>query len=268
LRKKYLSWIIIVIFCVVFINLPRIRDNFLISGIRTALVSMVYPVQYVTHAALTAVIGRAANLVQLFGAVGENAKLKQTVAELKARTAAYDSLAAENAELKRALGFYSRDLHGYRLQPARVVGSGGSNLFAALLIDRGTRHGLTRDSVVVSELGLVGRVDEVFPYVARVQLVTDPGLLISVQDARSRDFGVAVGCAQNRIRLQYIPSASDIRVGDSIVTGGRGDIFPAGILIGKVGKADKNNYDLFQTISVVPAVDPAKLDVVFVVRSN
>ncbi|MFA5876658.1 MAG: rod shape-determining protein MreC, partial [Candidatus Margulisiibacteriota bacterium] len=161
--KKYLTYVLIIVFCIVFINLPRIRDNFLISGFRSALISVVYPVQYVAQATLAATFGRAANLAQLFGAASENSKLKQTVSELKARSAAYDSLAAENTELRQALGFYSRNQYGYRLQSCRIVAGGASNLFSALLIDRGARSGLVRDLAVVSENGLVGKIDEVFP---------------------------------------------------------------------------------------------------------
>jgi rod shape-determining protein MreC len=61
----------------------------------------------------------------------------------------------------------------------------------------------------------------------------------------------------------------DVEVGDRIITSGTDRIFPKGLLIGKVSSVTEGSIsDLFQEITVTPAVDLKKIEEVVVLVTN
>jgi rod shape-determining protein MreC len=75
---------------------------------------------------------------------------------------------------------------------------------------------------------------------------------------------VVVGLGEARLRLDYVSSAADVVVGDTVVTSGVDGIYPKGLVIGKVDSIDKSGG----AIGVVPAVDFSALEQVLVVLST
>ncbi|PYQ86520.1 MAG: hypothetical protein DMG03_06885 [Acidobacteria bacterium] len=81
---------------------------------------------------------------------------------------------------------------------------------------------------------------------------------------RSRAQGVVVGSGEDRLRMENVSEASDIVVGDIVVTSGIEGIYPKGFIIGRVDTVEKNGPS-YRTITVKPAVDFASLEEVLVV---
>jgi rod shape-determining protein MreC len=77
--------------------------------------------------------------------------------------------------------------------------------------------------------------------------------------------GIASGNSMGPVKIKYMSSNADVRVGDKIITSGMSDIFPKGIIVGFVRSIDKKDYDVFQKVEVSPAVRFSRLDKVFVV---
>jgi len=50
------------------------------------------------------------------------------------------------------------------------------------------------------------------------------------------------------------------------LTSGMDTIYPRGILIGKIEKIDLSQNQLFQKITITPAVDFSKLEEVFIIK--
>ena len=50
--------------------------------------------------------------------------------------------------------------------------------------------------------------------------------------------------------MEGIADNTEIKEGDMVLTTGMGDIFPSGILVGKVSKITKDNFDLARTVEV------------------
>jgi rod shape-determining protein MreC len=65
--------------------------------------------------------------------------------------------------------------------------------------------------------------------------------------------------------MDFILKDADIQRGDEVVTSGLGGVYPAGLLIGYVGRVYRDRTGLFQYADIVPAADLRSLDVVFVV---
>ena len=64
-----------------------------------------------------------------------------------------------------------------------------------------------------------------------------------------------------------IPSLADVQPGDNILTAGIDGIYPKGIPVGTVIKAEKGQH-LFKEITVKPAVDFGSVEEVIVIHTR
>jgi rod shape-determining protein MreC len=82
---------------------------------------------------------------------------------------------------------------------------------------------------------------------------------------RTRRQGIVQGQGSNRLALRFIPLQSDLRVGDRIVTAGIDGVYPRGIQVGEVTRADPGT-ELFYDAELTPAVDFGTLDHVYLLE--
>ena len=68
-------------------------------------------------------------------------------------------------------------------------------------------------------------------------------------------------------QLYDIPSLADVAPGDAVLTAGIDGIYPKGIPVGTVVKAEKGQ-DLFKSIVVKPAVDFGSIEEVIVLHTR
>jgi len=59
-----------------------------------------------------------------------------------------------------------------------------------------------------------------------------------------------------------------VKAGEAVVTSGLGGMFPKGLMLGTVVRADKKDPGLFQTIEVAPSVDFSKIEEVLVLQTE
>jgi rod shape-determining protein MreC len=64
--------------------------------------------------------------------------------------------------------------------------------------------------------------------------------------------------------MEYVSSASDVKVGDQVVTSGIDGIYPKGFVIGQIESIERG-AGIFSAIIVRPAVDFASIEDVLVV---
>jgi len=149
----------------------------------------------------------------------------------------------------------------YRAKAARVVRNTFNQRDNYLLINTGTKDSLTTDMGVVSNLGLVGIVEQTQKGYSSVMSILNSRSRISAQVNRTGHFGSLVwnGSNHNRVQLIDIPITAELKKGDTIATAGMSGIFPEGILIGQLvawkKSADQNYLELevalFQDMSRV-----------------
>ena len=68
-------------------------------------------------------------------------------------------------------------------------------------------------------------------------------------------------------QLYDIPSLADVQPGDVVMTAGIDGIYPKGIPVGAITKAEKGQ-DLFKTITVRPSVDFGSIEEVIVLHTR
>ena len=197
-------------------------------------------------------------------------QLEKTVAQLTVENLRLKEIEAENVRLRSLLQF--RDVHpsttykGGQLV-GRIVANEPGNLVQSILIDIGSNNGIEAGMPVVTELGLVGRVTEVYSNAACVLLITDSSSNVNTMLQNTRLRGILRGRAGQSPIMDYLPQDQPILVGDIVVTSGEGGRFPIGIPVGQVVEVEQNDVEMFQQAIVRTTVDFDTLETVLVVTN-
>ncbi len=220
------------------------------------------PLLSATSAMTSAATSLWANYVDLRGLRQENRDLQAEVNRLRAELLAREEAVRENARLTALLRLQQDTLSGgtATLTPARIIGKDATIWFRTLLINKGSRHGIVRNMPVISPEGLVGRVIEVTPFSARVQLITDLVSSVGAVIQRNRVIGVVTGRVESALEMRYVPLTADVIVGDRVITSGMGGVFPKGIVIGTVSAVRTPVGALFAEVEVEPAAPFSHLE--------
>jgi rod shape-determining protein MreC len=202
----------------------------------------------------------------------ENRRLSATVDTLTIDNARLAEVQTENQQLRELLRFRQLnpfyDFRGGQVI-ARVISRGPTNYLSALSIDLGSDQGIAEGMPVVTERGLVGRIQKVGPTTSTVLLITDPasGVQAMIKRENSRAIGVVDGQAGTLPVMDYIAQEADVAVGDEVETSGLGGNFPKGLTIGQIVEVKKKDFDMYQQGVVRPTVDFNRLEFVLVITN-
>lgn len=201
------------------------------------------------------------------------ASLREQIASLEAEN---NLLKTRNIELEQSLqeaqvlsqlvGF-ARNRPENQYLAATVIGRDPSPFLHYVIIDHGSDDGLRYGMPVVTQQGLVGRVDAVIGSAARIQLITDPGSTVNVTLQSSKADGVLTGSLTGDLSLGMVAQDANMQTGELLLTSGLGGAYPADILVGQVVTIRKRETDIFQTASIQPAVDFSNLQAVLVIKN-
>jgi rod shape-determining protein MreC len=134
----------------------------------------------------------------------------------------------------------------------------------------GRRQGVRLDLPVISPTGVVGRLIGVGPSASRVQLLVDRDSGVGARIERSRVTGVVSGPAAWTeggavdLTMKYVPALADVVPGDLVVTSGFDQVFPRGLVVGRV-RSVAAGTGLFKEIVVTPAARLDELEEVLVI---
>jgi rod shape-determining protein MreC len=184
----------------------------------------------------------------------ENETLRNALLVSGARIARLQAAAAENARLRGLLGAVEQG--GLDVQLAPVLDIALDPTRQRLILDIGADRGVFVGQPAIDAGGLLGQVIEVRPGTATVLLLTDPDHAVPVAVARNGIRLVAYGRG-DRIELANVPTSSDVKVGDLIVTSGLGGRFPPGFPVGTLVKLRRDESRAFLVGELRPA---AQLD--------
>ena len=142
-----------------------------------------------------------------------------------------------------------------------------SGRFKSMIIDRGSNAGIQVNDAIVNANGLIGRVVLTTKDMAKVQLIIDSNSSVGALVERTRRQGVLRGDGAGGAQLYDVPSLADVQPGDNVLTAGIDGIYPKGIPVGVVQKAEKGQ-DLFKSIVVKPSVDFGSIEEVIVLHTR
>ena len=150
---------------------------------------------------------------------------------------------------------------------ASVIGRDPSPFLHYIIINSGSSDGLRRGMPVVTNQGLIGRVDAVIANAARVQLVTDPSSAVNIRLQNADTDAILVGSVTGDLALEMISQDVEIQDGDVVLTSGLGGSYPPDLLVGQLFNLRKRDYELFQQASVQSTVDFSRLEIVLVIMN-
>jgi rod shape-determining protein MreC len=188
-----------------------------------------------------------------------NQELIEAGRDLVRLNAAYELRIQENAALRGEIERLESILRlpsfkEFRTEPARVVRRDFSAWWQRLVIRKGRNFGITEGCPVVFTGGVAGRVVEVRAYTSVVELISSPTMRLAAViegDTRPMSFqgGVNDSFAPPVGIVEYMPLdifASRIAQ-KRLVTSGLGGVFPPGLTLGYVTKAEPSADGLFKT---------------------
>lgn len=150
---------------------------------------------------------------------------------------------------------------------AAVIGRDTSPFLHYLIIDHGSDDGIRHNMPVVTQQGLVGKIDAVTASAARVQLITDPGSIVNIRIQTSNAEGQIKGSVTGEVRLEMVAQNINVPSGEILLTSGLGGNFPTDVLVGQVLEVERAENQLFQTALVQPVVNFNTLRAVLVITN-
>jgi rod shape-determining protein MreC len=234
------------------------------------------PFENVVSVPLTAVqslVGRATSGVSGFiNDVSEYRRLRKRNQNLEEALAIYQ---AENAQLREKAEDYDRlaalvDYNRFAPEDQEfvtcdVIGMDTTGFVNAIQINCGRRDGIERLDPVVTEFGLVGRVESVSATGAEVLMVTDPSSSVNARLQSTREDGLVEGQLTGDLVLTSIPLDAGILEGDLVLTNGLGQTLPADLVVGQVLSVSLSENELHQEARVRSLVDFDRLEIVQVI---
>lgn len=207
-------------------------------------------------------------------AKSENKHLKKDLEDARRQLAASQTAERENKQLRGLVNLDSSPTPGLtnHYVTARVIARSPTVWYSTLTIDKGSSSGIRRDQPVITGDGLVGRISATAPNAAQVMLITDHSSAVSAQAVPDGANGLiqpAVGNPDDLL-LNYVQKGKAVKQGQLVVTAGwqagtLKSLFPRGIPIGRITKADPGELEVYQRAHLKPFGDLRQIDVVQVI---
>ena len=203
------------------------------AALRMAAASVTVPVSTAGAVAVDWVAAVPEAVGDHFHVMGENAALRRRLAEQQPVVMRARAVLRENARLHRLLAI--RDAVSDPVITARLVASTPSSARRFAMLDAGRWQGVLPGMPVRGPDGLIGRVLETGPAVARVLLLTDPDSVVPVRRLRDGLPAIAQGRGDGLVDIRSVETA-DVRFqpGDIFVSSAIGGIYAPGIPVAKI----------------------------------
>jgi len=201
------------------------------------------------------------------------ASLRQRNIELEADVARLQTQIIElqqqvtQTEILSALVDFARTNPENTYKAAAVIGRDPNPFLRYVIINVGSNEGIVRGMPVVTQKGLVGRVDAVVSGAARVQLITDQISAVNIILKNSKTEAILTGSITGSLSLGMISHDVIIEPNDVVLTSGLGGDYPPNILIGQVVSISNPEDELFQSASIQPIVDFSHVEYVLVITN-
>ena len=197
----------------------------------------------------------------------ENTAMRAELSQANVRLQKMSELSAENTRLRGLLD--TPLIIDGRMEIAEVIGTDADPLRHIIVINRGSMNQLKVGQTVLDDKGIVGQIISVSPRSSRVMLLSDKEHSLSVRLEHSGMRAIVSGTGDlGLLKMEYVPTSADIKVGEKVYSSGLGQHFPAGYLVGTVAKVSRHNTGEFAKIDIIPAAQLASGHYVVVLYSN
>ena len=157
----------------------------------------------------------------------------------------------------------------YYFVSAKVINNSFSKTKNKLTLDKGLKDSLQLDMGVITSKGIVGIIDNVSHKYATTQSILNTNSQINAKLKSSKHFGSLIWNTDdpNTVQLIDVPRLAPVKIGDTVVTGGRSTIFPEGILIGSVVDFSLTEDENSQNLNILLFNDMTNLEHVYIINN-
>ncbi len=196
--------------------------------------------------------------------------LRAQVRELEEKERQWEEAIRENEQLRQLLDLQARR-RDLTFETAKVTARSTSNWESTLTLSKGSGDGIEAGDCVITETGvLVGVVAETGLNWSTVSTVINTDTEIGGIVTRTYSAGVLEGdfalMNEGKLKLNYLPEGAQLVSGDEVLTSGRGDMFPSGLLVGRVEGVFTDPSGQTRYAVVEPSVTLDELIEVFVIQ--
>ena len=222
-----------------------------LESTRSALSVLVAPIQQL--ATMPSILWQQASsfFVTQHKLVDENKLLHQRHQHDAAQLSQFQALQQENQQLRNLLALAQRS--EFTAQLAEIVYAERDVFKRRVLINKGANGNVRIGQVVMDDIGIVGQITRVYPWLSAVTLITEKDHAVPVQVLRNGLRTIVFGAGDtSQLSLRYMPVSSDIQTGDMLVTSGIDGIYPPGIPVARVEKIERDAAYPFARITCLP----------------
>ena len=177
----------------------------------------------------------------------ENRELHVKLSLLEGESRQNVALKEENRRLRTLLSL-AKEQEPTKTLACRVIAQDPTGVRKVFRIDGGQEQGIRVEDTVICETGLVGRVTAVYRNSAIVTPYTETASAVAARVVRTQEAGIAE-LKDDGLFFTCFSENARLLEGDSVETAGSGGIYPAGLLLGTVKRAEK------QAAALSPSVD-------------
>ena len=184
--------------------------------------------------------------------------LQEENLKLKATNQFMEKISIDNSKLNALWSSLTIDKERFLISKKSFL---SSNEYQPLLVLDINKQIIKKDSAVVSEQGLAGRVSSVGFSSAEILLVQDIKSSIPVISSDSSLHATLEGKGLGRNgKLKFISKTAEFLAGERVYTSGLGEIFPDGILVGEVVSVTDPVDSEFLEVEIFFYSDPINQD--------
>lgn len=165
--------------------------------------------------------------------IKQNEDLKKQHQNDAAQLLQLQALQLENQQLRNLAALPIRN--EFTTQLAEIVYAERDVFKRKVLVNKGADANVQIGQVVMDDIGIVGQITRVYPWLSEVTLITEKDHAVPVQVLRNGLRTIVFGAGDtSQLSLRYMPASADIQKDDVLVTSGIDGIYPPGIPVAKV----------------------------------
>lgn len=272
--KKYKNRMIVItvaIILIVIIGATNNRNKGVTAG-ENFLGNIFTPVNKIFYSIGNSVSHAMGNAGDLFTLQEDKENLELEVLKLRDENRRLQNLIGKSDFLKAEAKLLKQSDNN--LVSAQVTSKEPGNWYNKFIIDKGTKNGVKKGTVIVQGIeaedgviheGLIGIVIDAGDNWAQVSSAVDEQNSISFKVIRTQDGGIIQGNLDSTMEGYLFDRKADVTAGDELYTSGLGKAYKKDLYIGKVEEVIQLEEELMKKIVVKPAIDFKKIYKVFAI---
>jgi len=181
----------------------------------------------------------------------QNDELQQQHQSDAAQLLQLQALKLENQQLRNLDGLPIRK--EFTTQLVEVIYAERDVFSRKVLVSKGENANVRPGQVVMDDIGIVGQISRVYPWLSEVTLITEKDHAVPVQVLRNGLRAIVFGAGDtSQLSLSYMPNSADIQNDDVLVTSGIDGTYPPGIPVARVIQVEHDAAYPFAHVVCLP----------------